>query len=411
MPIWGRPSPVQAWAIDHESIQVTWGWLPHGQLRITTESEMRDVEHPGGPGSVLVGHTHHDVAAGIGIESRSQRHLLPVPNHRPPPGELLSRVATVSDLHLGAWRWGFFKTMREVGQSGDGGAQVDNGRSSREQLLPPVPAPGRAPGPFADDHPVRCARSAIDDAVAWGTDLLVLKGDSAHHETVGCMSQLADLVDGYPSLPMLAIPGNHDVDKGGRLASERLGSRGLAMIRQVEAHDLPGLRLVLADTTIPGRGMGSLDRVGDDVIDAAAQSDRPVMIVMHHQLQPARIARHWPIGIPAPASVEFLDRLDRLPQSIVVTSGHTHRNRVRRHGSVLITEVASTKDWPGVWAGYNVFDGGIEQVLRRVSAPSALQWTEYSRYAVGGLWARWSPGTLSDRCLAQAWSERTHLAF
>ena len=86
-----------------------------------------------------------------------------------------------------------------------------------------------------------------------------------------------------------------------------------------------------------------------------------------------------------------------------VTSGHTHRHRRRRHGTAVITEVGSPKDFPGTWAGYVVHEGGIRQVVRRIARPDVLRWTERSAAAAFGLWCRWSPGTLDDRCFAHTW--------
>ena len=50
-------------------------------------------------------------------------------------------------------------------------------------------------------------------------------------------------------------------------------------------------------------------------------------------------------------------------------------------------EVATVKDFPGSWAEYRVFEGGILQVHRRISSPAALAWSERCRtlYAAYGL--------------------------
>ena len=63
----------------------------------------------------------------------------------------------------------------------------------------------------------------------------------------------------------------------------------------------------------------------------------------------------------------------------LVTTGHTHRHRRRRHGPVVVTEVGSVKDHPGTWAGYLVYEGGIVQTVRRIMDPTALAWTERTR--------------------------------
>ena len=45
----------------------------------------------------------------------------------------------------------------------------------------------------------------------------------------------------------------------------------------------------------------------------------------------------------------------------------------------MVTEVGSTKDHPGTWAGYLVYEGGIVQTVRRIMDPTALAWTERAR--------------------------------
>jgi hypothetical protein len=70
---------------------------------------------------------------------------------------------------------------------------------------------------------------------------------------------------------------------------------------------------------------------------------------------------------------------------------------------MVITEVGSPQHYPGTWAGYVVHEGGIRQVVRRVAAPDAIAWTEQTRRSVLGVWARWSPGRIQDRCFSIAW--------
>ena len=68
-----------------------------------------------------------------------------------------------------------------------------------------------------------------------------------------------------------------------------------------------------------------------------------------------------------------------------------------------MTEVGSTKDYPGTWTGYVVHEGGIRQLVHRVEEPSCLAWTDRTRRAFGGVWRWWSPGTLADRCFTIPW--------
>ena len=96
----------------------------------------------------------------------------------------------------------------------------------------------------------------------------------------------------------------------------------------------------------------------------------------------------------------------------MVTSGHTHRHRARRHGPLLVTEVGSPKDYPGTWAGYLVYEGGIVQTVRRVMAPEAIRWTQRTARMFGGAWGRWSPGRLTTAASASRGDQLNgHLAL
>ena len=62
-------------------------------------------------------------------------------------------------------------------------------------------------------------------------------------------------------------------------------------------------------------------------------------------------------------------------------AGHTHRHRVRRvAGGIPTIEVGCVKDFPGTWAEYRVYEGGVMQVVHRISSPDALRWSERCRH-------------------------------
>ena len=63
--------------------------------------------------------------------------------------------------------------------------------------------------------------------------------------------------------------------------------------------------------------------------------------------------------------------------------------------------MACTKDYPGAWAEYRVYEGGYIQVMRRVRAPSAFEWAERSRAMFAGVYRDLVLGTIEDRCFAQ----------
>ena len=94
-------------------------------------------------------------------------------------------------------------------------------------------------------------------------------------------------------------------------------------------------------------------------------------------------------GINPDDSERLVEVVARRPRIVGYFAGHTHRNRVRRFsatGDVPWVEVACVKDFPGAWAEYRVFEGGILQVFRRISSPEALAWSEKTRDMYGGLY-------------------------
>ena len=63
--------------------------------------------------------------------------------------------------------------------------------------------------------------------------------------------------------------------------------------------------------------------------------------------------------------------------------------------------MACTKDYPGAWAEYRVYEGGYTQVMRRVAAPAAREWSERGRTMIQGIYRDLVLGTIDDRCFTQ----------
>ncbi len=232
------------------------------------------------------------------------------------------------------------------------------------------------------------------------------KGDLTHDGRRYQWRWVGELFEPVP-VPVDVLPGNHDWSA--RRTVEPAAAAGLVgrpVVDGVGAVDLPGLRLVLVDTALPREHGGAIAHRADEACDALADATRdgvPAMLVLHHQLErPTRILP-WPPGIDGREGEAFLQRAVAANPALFVTSGHTHRHRSRRWRSATLTTVGSTKDYPGVWAGYSVHEDGIQQVVRRVADPSCLAWTEHTARAVGGLWRYLGPGRLTDRCLTARW--------
>jgi 3',5'-cyclic-AMP phosphodiesterase len=296
----------------------------------------------------------------------------------PPPGRLLSRFASMSDLHVGERRFGMGGRIQEGAELG---------------------------GPSA----LLCLQAAVAEATAWGAELMAARGDLTHNSRAEQFDLAARTLTGS-GLPALGVLGNHDVRRkadGVALAA----SGGLVVTDDVACHDLPGIRLVIAHSPLVGDHRGDLPakrmaRIAELCAAAPLWGGRPGMaaVILHNPLNAhSRWLSPYPPGIPKDQSLRFASLLRGANPRTVVLAGHRHRNRRFKVGGVTVAEVGSTKDYPGSWAGYAVYEGGIRQVIRRVAAPAALAWTEATGRSLGGQWARWTPGRLTDRCWVAAW--------
>jgi 3',5'-cyclic-AMP phosphodiesterase len=380
---WGR-TRVELFAVEPTAVQLTWVALAPGPVRVRVGDRSLVADSDGGPGGVVVEGlspaTRHRIAVEsapkgsrrIGAESAPRHWRFDVTTPGAPQGEELFRLATVSDIHIGLDHFGLSRRMRE-----------------RTPTDPP--------------HAYRCAAAALAEATAWGAQYIVVKGDLVERSRPEEWES-ADRLLAATGLPTAFVPGNHEVKHDRPMdAPSPLPESGVEIVDHVVHHDLPGVRLVLVNCTIDGRGHGAVDHLVDDVTDAAAGTDLPVLVAMHQHPQRFELPWFWPPGIPGREGRRFIDAVGRANPRALVTSGHTHRNRAHRRGPVTHTEVGSTKDFPGVWGGYTVYEGGIAQTVRRTLAPQAMGWTEYTRRAVLGVWGRWSIGSLTDRCLVLNW--------
>jgi hypothetical protein len=104
-----------------------------------------------------------------------------------------------------------------------------------------------------------------------------------------------------------------------------------------------------------------------------------------------------------PDSSDALNAVASQHKNIIgYAAGHTHRHRVRQmQCGVPTIEIGCVKDFPGTWAEYRVYEGGVMQVVHRISTPQALDWSERCRHLYedfGIDYETYALGTLSERC-------------
>lgn len=307
----------------------------------------------------------------------------------PAPGaEPVGSFATLNDLHFGEERFG--------------GVILESGDYGEDQ-----------PGwdfVSASDTEVPYWQFMNEDAIAeinaLGVDLALIKGDIADR---GRPEQFAEAARAFArfEMPHHAFLGNHDYYA--RLEGEEVD--GYALLGQPPAPrevELGGWRLLLLETVDPGEHHGVFPEERLRWLDAALRdSESPTLVLMHHQPVPPEHATSYPntIGIRPDHSLPLFETIGRNPQVKGVLIGHTHRNRVRRYpaaGDAPFVEVNCTKDYPGGFAHYRLFeDGTFRQEVRRTASERALEHAARCRDLFKGGYRHFALGPLASRSFAE----------
>lgn len=304
-----------------------------------------------------------------------------------PAGDPVATFATTNDMHFGEPRFGGTMLPNgDYGPTAEGFPEVAEGDSD-------VPY-----WKFMNDD-------AIADINAAGVDIAIIKGDIADR---GRPEQFAAAADAFAKfeMPHHAFLGNHDYY--GLL--DGIEVDGYALLDQPQAPrtlDLSGWRLVLLETVEPGEHHGVFgdDRMHwlEETLRETQERELPTILLMHHQPVPPEHLGSFPndIGMIPEHSLRLFELLGGHPEVKGVLIGHTHRNRVRRYPAasrVPFIEVHCTKDYPGGFAHYRLFeDGSFRQEVRRTSSERALAHSSLCSGFFDGGYRRFALGPLSAR--------------
>jgi predicted phosphodiesterase len=286
-----------------------------------------------------------------------------------PPGAHLATIATVNDVHLGETFCGVIAGL-DLGPV----LSVD---------------PGQPP------YPLVMNQAAVAEIEALCPDAVVVKGDVTSAGSLDQYEQFQSLYHAAFGARLTVTRGNHD-------------NPGWPPPPPVQSVELPGVILAVLDTSRPGRVGGAVDdEQADWLDDLARRADRPVMVFGHHppaEDEPPRFDGH-PIlvaGLGRTSTARLAAVVARRTAIVGYFAGHTHRNKLRHlptTGLFPWVEVACVKDFPGSWAEYRVFEGGILQIHRRIHRdPAALAWSERCRALYGGFYPAYAWGSTADRC-------------
>lgn len=290
-----------------------------------------------------------------------------------PDGELLCRFATVNDVHFGETEAG----------------RIDDHAEGPIQRA----APGEAPYPETMNH------GAADEIAALGAAAVIVKGDLSQD---GRPDEWAAFEHCYRDRfgdRLHVVRGNHDAYRG---QTSYAGDQWI---------QLPGVAVALLDTVIPLQTTGTVLPAQLEWLETkTAAAATPVIVMGHHQQWIAGAGKvvanahrsEGYFGLHPDASDALADVIARNTRIVAYTAGHTHRHRVRHMPcGVPSIEIGCVKDFPGTWAEYRVYEGGITQVVHRISTRAALSWSERCRHLYrdfGVDYETYALGALEDRC-------------
>ena len=163
------------------------------------------------------------------------------------------------------------------------------------------------------------AVAALDPA----PDAVLLTGDVAQHRAPAEYERTRELLAPL-GLPVYALPGNHDDPDALR-----------AVFPSDAAVRCGPLRLVLCDTTLPGRDDGALGAARRDELEQALAADdaTPTLLAMHHPPILTGVRAMDAIGLPEEDRAALAELVGRHANVHLIAAGHVHRAMVGRLGT------------------------------------------------------------------------------
>ena len=208
----------EVFAVEDTTMQLTWRGAPAGPVTVSVSDDhsTRHLEAIGeeGPGALIVAELEADTeyrvtATPKGIDAGRPQRFRTLASL---PGPELTRLSTISDIHIGE-RW-FGQLPRMF-----------------ERPEPAVP------------HTLRCAAAAIEEWTRWGSQHVVFKGDLVDHGTRAEWNTLASLLTTVPQ-PWTLMLGNHETMKSNREPADVMLTELGLPTAPVRTFYLPGRRIV-----------------------------------------------------------------------------------------------------------------------------------------------------------------------
>jgi 3',5'-cyclic-AMP phosphodiesterase len=157
-------------------------------------------------------------------------------------------------------------------------------------------------------------------------DAVLVSGDLTNRSDARSYERVRELLAPL-RMPVHVLPGNHDDREALRswfTDDPVAGAHAAPFQYALRCRDV---RLVVCDTTVPGRDDGRLDAGSLAWLERelAAEPTVPTIVAMHHPPLLTGIAAMDAIGLPEADRAGLADLLGRCPQVRRVVAGHVHR--------------------------------------------------------------------------------------
>jgi 3',5'-cyclic-AMP phosphodiesterase len=170
-------------------------------------------------------------------------------------------------------------------------------------------------------------------------DAIVVSGDLAENAADAEYEHVRARLSPF-GVPVYVVAGNHD-DRGAVRRAFDLPGGGSEPVQY--AADLARLRLVVVDSTSPGRDGGRLDRERLAWLEATlAEADAPTMLAMHHPPMPTGLPAFDRIGLADADRAAFGSVVARYSCVRSIVAGHAHRPIAARFGACAVVVAPST---------------------------------------------------------------------
>jgi 3',5'-cyclic-AMP phosphodiesterase len=203
-----------------------------------------------------------------------------------------------------------------------------------------ITLPGRLAYGVVDTAAFLARAVAEIERLAPRPDLVVLTGDLVDKGRPEEYEQLRALLAPL-SMPIFAIPGNHDSREAMREAFAREAYLPREGYLHFTIEDWP-LRIIALDTLVPGEGAGALceERLRWLADTLAAAPERPSVILMHHPPFRTGFAAMDRIGLAG--SAELAEIVRGYPSVERILCGHLHRAIDSRFAGTVAGTAPST---------------------------------------------------------------------